>query len=318
MKYLLLFLLLFLKLDAQKDIAIHVTKDKKSISLKDELSVTIDVNYKEGDIFNLFPFMLNLANEEMDGLEIETYEIESPEKAPTKINLKLKPRISGSLIFAPGIASFSKPDFSLEEYLVPAFSIECAPPQTKLEIVDLLPFYPESQITMNAENRQKVFLDSKLLEREKLRNQELYAAHASAWTYLIAFLLGLGVLVLLFWVIFEVEYLRSKIVKPTPKRNFRQEFNLLAENKDESGNWSKLSLLIREALSDKENRLFTTLTTKELLDAIQSSSFLSDHEKSYLKSLFRRLESIEFAGEKASENEWITVIQDLRTSSAFT
>src|SRR5205807_9353317 len=123
---------------------------------------------------------------------------------------------------------------------------------------------------------------------------------------------------LLFWVIFEVEYLRSKIVKPKPKRNFRQEFNLLTENKDESGNWSKLSLLIREALSDKENRLFTTLTTKELVDAIQSSSFLSDHEKSYLKSLFKRLESIEFAGEKASENEWISVIQDLRTNSAFT
>jgi hypothetical protein len=316
---LLCFLPIALEAKEDKGIAIQVTKDKEIITLEDELTVTIECSYPAIYSFNTFPLMLHLANYEFRDFEVLTYAINNPQTSPTQIVLEIKPRISGELLFTPGIASFSQADGALSEYLVPAIAIECKAPNAKLEIDPLLPLYPESAITISPQNRQKVFEDIAFLENEKLRNNRLSLEHASAWSYLITILLGLGIAALLFWVIFEIEYLRTKIVLPKPKRNFKQELIELSKSSDTLQlRWQKLSLLVREALSEKENKFLTSRTTPELLQKLAESTLLDDREKAFLNSLFRRLEAIEFANEKSSDNEFKSVCDDLLQSSLFT
>lgn len=302
---------------------VEVTKDKEQLTFGDTLAVTIRCEYPASYTPNVFEFLLRMQAIQQYGffnlLQSSHTESPSPSPAHLVIQLKLQPRRAGTLIFTPGILSFTPVQKTgvTQTLLVPAFSLECKLHYPSPHIAPLLPLHPETQVTLSVENRKALFEEPAVLEKEQKRNRILSSRHSFAWMLLILIFLGIGGSIVILWFFKDTDIKREKPLTPTPVRNLNREFIDLERSSDAPHlRLAKLSKLLREAVSATEQKSFQGLSSRELLLVIEGSQKYNAREKELLKNIFLQLDVFEFSQEKITEDEWAAMnVPDL--SSIF-
>ncbi len=287
---------------------VEVTKNKDTLAFGDTLHVTICVDYPSSYEPNLFEFLLqqeSISDYGYFGLLSSSYENKN---SHVVIDLQLQPEKTGTLIFTPGMLSFSPKESSLplHSLLVSAFSIESKGLFPTPQIMPPLPFNPETAIDINPENYKATFENPELMAKEQKYNLGRSIAKSRAWTALVIIFFIASLVIVIFWFLKEYALLFTKKKLPTKKRALKEEFKALEDSQGPYDNRiSTLSELLRAAMSEKEQRKFQGMTSQEIISHLQASQALEDTEKKMLQDLFLKLDAIEFS-EKTENHALIT------------
>lgn len=301
MQCLLMFLCMSMEAQEWK---ISISKNKETLTLEETLEVRIDCAHPPEYTPNLTQFFtMQKQDLQSDNFLLVSSKYRN-DPSHLSIFLTLKPLFAGTLIYAPGVLSFTPTSSQGKEVtlLVPALSIECRRLFT-LVVAPPLPVYPEKSITISKENKNYILQEE--LAKETVKNQELNQTRMTAWTIFTLVLSAAFASLLIFWFLAESDLLRAETEKllPHKKRNFKEEFaSLTALDISFSDRFRKLSLLLRDFLSAVEKRGLQGKTNQELIAIIEKSSVIQ--EKEALKELLSYLESIEFSKTALDKADW--------------
>ncbi|MCE5294205.1 MAG: hypothetical protein LLF94_06280, partial [Chlamydiales bacterium] len=210
-RILALFFLFFIS-SLKADVTIHTTGDKETLLINQTLAATVTLTYTQNEAPELFSFMYNLTKQPETSFRIVSSKID-PVKVTGNSRLQaihfvLAPTRTGTLIFAPGIITFTQ-----QHYLVPALKIDCeSVGLSSLPLAGLLPLYPERRIDLSAANFMMI-MNEKALQNAKLQNKETYQKYRLAWDTLALGILAVAFGLLLLWCIVYYELL-ARALKP--------------------------------------------------------------------------------------------------------
>jgi len=283
MRYLLLFLLVWMPLKAE----IEVRPDKKTVKVNQRLGVTIFFSEPAG----IFPFLSELKNQPQSSFAI----VDSRIVDDKTLHITLEPLHTGTLIFAPGTVRVGQ-----KTYLVPALSIECTPVGASLPFAGLLPLYPEKRIDLSLQNRL-MLLDKKVLDAARKDNETAFSKYSLAWNSLGLFFGALAVGALFVWFIIYY-HLLDRAKRPPPVLETAQE-RLVKEP-----GWQTLINALREALTVRLDRDFYQMSLVEAADTVAKEEALSAKDKELLVPFIQRLGAISYAGQAATSSDLHTMI----------
>lgn len=298
-------LLMFLCMSiAAEEWKITISKNKETLTLGETLEVQIDCTHPPEYTPNLTSFFAEQKQDLQSDSFLSLSSTTKSDPSHLSIFLTLKPLFVGELIYAPGILTFSPASVQGKEVslLVPALSVQCRR-LFMLTIAPPLPVYPEKSITISKENKNYTFEEE--LAKETVKNRKVQQTRITAWTIFTLVLSAAFASLLVFWFLAESDLLRIEKEKllPPKKRHFKQEFaSLAASDGPLSDRFRRLSLFLRDFLSEVEKRGLQGKTTEELINIIERSDAI--HEKEALKELLLYLESIEFSKRALDEADW--------------